>query len=219
MTDIILEEGGTVDKYEGDAIIAFWNAPLDQEDHAIRGVRAALRCQQKLAELRPGFKERVGRDIKARIGMNTGSVVVGNMGSHQRFDYTFLGDAGNLAARLEGINKQFGTFFMISEFTLERLGNTFAARELSRVRVVGKAKPVTVYEPMLREDHTAQTDILAVFDAGLHAYYRGDFRAAIEAFETIREQDPPAAAYLRKCKDLVANPPEKWDGVWVMTEK
>ena len=219
MTDIILEEGGTIDKYEGDAIIAFWNAPVDQSNHAIRGVRAALRCQQKLEELRPEFKERVGHDILARIGMNTGSVVVGNMGSTQRFDYTFLGDAGNLASRLEGINKQYGTFVMISESTLSQLEDNFAARELSRVRVKGKLKPVTVFEPMLKEQHTERADMLNTFDAGLKAYYKGDFKAAIAEFEKIQDQDPPAVAYIRKCKDLIANPSETWDGVWVMTEK
>ena len=105
MTDIILEEGGTVDKYEGDAIIAFWNAPLDLADHPLCAVRAAVRCQAKLTEMRPELKAKYGKEVRARIGVNTGPVVVGNMGSEQRFDYTFLGDAGNLASRLEGINK------------------------------------------------------------------------------------------------------------------
>ncbi|MBN2060002.1 MAG: adenylate/guanylate cyclase domain-containing protein, partial [Deltaproteobacteria bacterium] len=118
MTDIILAEGGTIDKYEGDAIIAFWNAPLDVPDHAKRAVRSALLCGRKLSELRPGFRKRIGTDIYARIGINTGQVVVGNMGSNQRFDYTFLGDAGNLASRLEGVNKQFSTYLMVSEYTM-----------------------------------------------------------------------------------------------------
>jgi len=120
MTDIIQEEGGTVDKYEGDAIIAFWNAPLEQQDHAVRCVRAVLRCQAKLAEMRPKFKEIIGKDLKMRIGVNTGHAVVGNMGSHSRFDYTMIGDAVNLAARLEGINKQFGTYVLISESTMKK---------------------------------------------------------------------------------------------------
>ncbi len=121
MTDILHEEGGTVDKYVGDAIIAFWNAPLDQPDHAERAARAALRCQEKLSEMRPDFRERIGKDLYMRIGLNTGFAVVGNMGSRSRFDYTVLGDAVNLASRLEGINKQFGTFILSSEALRKRV--------------------------------------------------------------------------------------------------
>ncbi len=151
MTDIIQEEGGTIDKYEGDAIIAFWNAPLPLEDHALRGVRAALRCQAKLAEMRPSVRARIGKDMFMRVGMNTGHAVVGNMGSKNRFDYTMLGDQVNLAARLEGINKQFGTYTMISAAVVQKIGGAFPARELSRVAVVGRKEPVTVFEPMLAE--------------------------------------------------------------------
>lgn len=105
MTDIILDEGGTVDKYEGDAIIAFWNAPMDFADHALRGVRATIKCQEMLARHRPYFKKQSGHDLLMRVGVNTGMAVVGNFGSSRRFDYTMLGDAVNLAARLEGINR------------------------------------------------------------------------------------------------------------------
>ena len=148
MTDIIQEEGGTIDKYEGDAIIAFWNAPLAVPDHAVRTVRAALRCQEKLAEMRPSLKERYGEDLMMRIGMNSGKAVVGNMGSRTRFDYTMLGDAVNLAARLEGTNKQFRTYTMISATTRELMGDAFPVRELSRIAVVGRKEPVVVFEPM-----------------------------------------------------------------------
>jgi adenylate cyclase len=219
MTDIIMESGGTIDKYEGDAIIAFWNAPLDVPDHAKRAVRAALQCGKKLAELRPEFKERTGRDIFARIGINTGQVVVGNMGSNQRFDYTFLGDAGNLASRLEGINKQFGTYLMMSEYTLAQLGDEFAVRELSRVRVVGRKEPLRVYEPMFKDDYAAKSDVLKTFDNGLQKFYAGSFKDALTLFDTIKEKDPAAGAYAAKCLALIDNPPDPWDGVWVMTEK
>jgi adenylate cyclase len=219
MTDIILSEGGTIDKYEGDAIIAFWNAPLDVPDHAVCAVRAALRCGRKLIELRPGFRERSGRDIYARIGINTGLVVVGNMGSSQRFDYTFLGDAGNLASRLEGINKQFGTYVMTSEYTLSQLQGEFAARELSRVRVVGRAEPVRVYEPMFKDDYEAKKEVLQIFAEGLEKFYKGDFKAALTSFETISGADPPARVYADKCLILINNPPKQWEGIWVMTEK
>ncbi|MBU0714270.1 MAG: adenylate/guanylate cyclase domain-containing protein [Verrucomicrobia bacterium] len=219
MTDIIQDEGGTVDKYEGDAIIAFWNAPLAQDDHAVRSVRAALRCQSTLAEMRPAVHARIGKDLLMRIGLNTGPVVVGNMGSRNRFNYTILGDAANLASRLEGINKQFGTYTMISETTHAGMGPAFAAREISRVAVVGRKTPVRVFEPMRPEILAAHADDYAQFAKGLSAFYEGQFAKAIAHFEPLREKDPPAAAYWRKCQALQADPPAAWAGVWVMTEK
>ncbi|MCX6992418.1 MAG: adenylate/guanylate cyclase domain-containing protein [Kiritimatiellaeota bacterium] len=219
MTDIIQDEGGTVDKYEGDAIIAFWNAPLAQDDHAARAVRTALRCQTALAEMRPAVHARIGKDLFMRIGLNTGPVVVGNMGSRNRFNYTILGDAANLASRLEGINKQFGTYTMISETTHTAMGQTFAAREISRVAVVGRKTPVRVFEPMRPEILAAHADDFAQFAKGLSAFYQGRFAEAVAAFEPLRAKDPPAAAYWRKCQALRAAPPTTWDGVWVMTEK
>ena len=219
MTDIILDEGGTIDKYEGDAIIAFWNAPLDLVGHAKCAVRAALRCNRTLAEMRPALKEMTGKDIFARIGINTGPVVVGNMGSNQRFDYTFLGDAGNLASRLEGINKQFGTFIMISEYTLAQLDDEFPVRELSRVQVVGRKEPVRIFEPMFPEDFEKRADLIKTFTAGLHAYYDAKFGDAKDAFSTISDRDVTAAIYAEKCAYLLETPPDSWDGVWTMTEK
>jgi adenylate cyclase len=220
MTDIIHEEGGTVDKYEGDAIIAFWNAPLDVPDHVARAVRAALRCQAKLAAMRPAFQKRVGKALYVRIGLNTGTAVVGNMGSHTRFDYTMLGDAVNLASRLEGANKQFGTYTMISQFTREHLDDaTVAVRELGRIAVVGRKEPVTVYEPMLPATYAARQDVFEAFAGGLTLFYQGQFARAREVFLTIRAQDPAAAAYADKCQTYITTPPEQWDGVWMMTSK
>jgi adenylate cyclase len=220
MVDIIQEEGGTIDKFEGDAIIAFWNAPLSQDDHAVRGVRAALRCQAKLAEMRPGIRARIGKDMFMRVGMNTGQAVVGNMGSKTRFDYTMLGDQVNLSARLEGINKQFGTYFMISGATVEKIGGAFPVRELSRVAVVGRREPVTVFEPMLPEQYAARKPTLETFDRGLKEFYAGRFTDAERIFEGIASADPPAAHYAKKCRALAAGPRETdWNGVWVMTEK
>ena len=219
MTDIIYEEGGTVDKYEGDAIIAFWNAPLPLPDHAVRCVRSALRCQAKLAEMRPAIRERIGKDLRMRIGMNSGPAVVGNLGSRTRFDYTMLGDAVNLAARLEGINKQFGTYTIISRATLDLLAGTFPVRELSRVAVVGRKEPVTIYEPMPPEEYEARKDDLAVFAQGLEKFYKGAFAEAEAVFESIRDRDRAALHYAEKCRALIANPPEEWNGVWVITTK
>jgi len=218
MTDIIHEEGGTVDKYEGDAIIAFWNAPLAVSDHAVRVVQAALRCQDRLAELRPAFKQRIGKNMFMRIGINTGTAVVGNMGSRTRFDYTMLGDAVNLAARLEGINKQFGTHTIISQSTLDLMGDAFGARELARVAVVGRKEPVTVYEPMFAETYQNRKSVLNTFAKGFKCFYEGDFTGAQHFFNSISKLDP-ARSYLKKCADLIQRRPENWNGVWIMTTK
>lgn len=219
MTDIIQEEGGTVDKYEGDAIIAFWNAPLAQEDHAERAVRAALRCQAQLAKIRPELRQRTGKDIFMRVGLNTGAVVVGNMGSHNRFNYTILGDAANLASRLEGVNKQFGTFTIISETMYSAMGKTFPARELGKVAVVGRKAPVRIFEPMTREEWDLRRTLLEQFGNALEAFYAGQFTEACKLFEQLQSGDPAAAAYAVKCRKLMETPPPAWDGVWVVTEK
>jgi len=219
MTAIIHKEGGTVDKYEGDAIIAFWNAPIDQEDHAERAVRAALRCQVSLAEMRPRLRRRIDRDLLMRIGINTGEAVVGNMGSHTRFDYTMLGDSVNLAARLEGINKQFNTYTIISGSTLAAIGKAFPVRELSRVQVVGRKEPVTIYEPFLPRDYDKIHERLEIFDKGLRCFYSGDFRKAIAYFSEIAANDPVANAYLDRIKLLEEHPIEDWQGVWMVTVK
>ena len=218
MSDIIMGEGGTVDKYEGDAIIAFWNAPLDQPDHADRALRAALRCQDRLAELRPVFRERIGTDLFMRIGLNTGPAVVGNMGSHSRFDYTMLGDAVNLAARLEGINKQFGTYTLVSGALLNATSGIFAARELGRVAVLGRREPVTVFEPMWQNERGAED--LDRFATALEHFYAGELDAALSGFEKLAGRDPAAASYVRQCRAFLENPPgPDWTGVWVMTSK
>jgi len=191
MTEIIQGEGGTVDKYEGDAIIAFWNAPLDVPDHAERVVRTALRCQDALADLRPVFFERIGKRMFMRIGVNTGPAVVGNLGSRTRFDYTMLGDAVNLAARLEGVNKQFGTYTIISAATCSRMGSGFAARELARVAVFGKKEPVTVYEPMWPSVYEERRPVLSVFSEALSLFYAGRFPDAAALFSDIENEDSP----------------------------
>jgi adenylate cyclase len=219
MTEIIHQEQGTVDKYEGDAIIAFWNAPLDVPDHAVRAVRAALRCQARLAELRPVFRERTGHDLYMRIGINTGQAVVGNMGSHKRFDYSMLGDAVNLASRLEGVNKQFNTLTMVSQATKEAAGKAVPMRELARVAVVGRKEAVTVFEPLTEEYARINAPSLERFDRGLRAYYQGDFAEAARIFNSLAKGDPVAAKYLEACRDQPRERPDGWDGVWRMSTK
>lgn len=214
MTDIILDTGGTIDKYEGDAIIAFWNAPLDQPDHAKRAVQAALACQARLAELRPEFTQHYGYELSMRIGINTGEAVVGNMGSTRRFDYTMLGDAVNLAARLEGVNKVFATRILISEATANRLDPALPIRAIATVAVVGRKEPVTIYEPLAQEEAGAD-----VFDQALACYRSGNFAEAQSLFATLAADDATAAVYVRRCVELAAEAPVDWSGVWVMSGK
>lgn len=212
MTVIIQDEGGTIDKYEGDAIIAFWNAPITFKDHALRCVNAAIRCQKKLDELRPYFREMTGHDLQMRIGINTGDAVVGNLGSETRFDYTMLGDSVNLAARLEGLNKTFGSGTIISEFTREKISG-IPIREIGRVRVVGKTQSITLYEPFLTEgNHT-------IFTKALKHFYNGEFNKALILFKELSAEDSVADKYSIIIKEFLDHPPSFWDGVINMTSK
>jgi adenylate cyclase len=217
MTDIILEEEGTVDKYEGDAIIAFWNAPLDQPDHALRACRAALRCQRKLQERNPEFMQRVGTAFRMRIGINTGTVVVGNMGSRQRFDYTVLGDAANLASRLEGANKAFGTATMVAESTWAQTNGQMRGRAIGLLRVVGRQTPVRVFEP-LSSENPLHGEQLEAFQRGLACCYENRWAEALEIFSEL-DNDPVAEVYAKRCGELMGDPALVWDGVWNLTQK
>ncbi|MGA1194028.1 MAG: CHASE2 domain-containing protein [Kiritimatiellia bacterium] len=217
MSDIIMEEGGTVDKYEGDAIVAFWNAPVTQADHAARACRAALRCQRKLAERRREFEERAGVELYMRIGLHTGEVVVGNMGSHQRFNYTVLGDAANLASRLEGANKQFGTYLMISDAVWRKAQpDGFIAREIGMIQVVGRKTPVQVFELLgLPGERIAAAEDWA--RAMLH--FRGRrWEDAIKLFSTFKN-DPLARMLEAKSRALTGGHDSEWQDVWVLSGK
>lgn len=212
MTDIIMAEAGTLDKYEGDAIIAFWNAPLDVPDHAVRACTAAVRCQQELARRRADWRTRFGCDLHMRVGLHTGEAVVGNLGSSQHFDYTVLGDAANLASRLEGANKAFGTQTMMSAATHAQTRAAVNARELGDLVVVGRREPVGVYElGGLAGEPTpagwdAYRDALACCRAG-----RPDEAAA----RVSAAGDDPAAAALARV--LTADP--GFRGVWQLSSK
>ncbi|MDR0525357.1 MAG: adenylate/guanylate cyclase domain-containing protein [Spirochaetaceae bacterium] len=215
MTDTILESGGTIDKYEGDAIIAFWNAPLSFEDHAARALKASLACQQLMVERQEYFQNKFGSPLLTRIGLNTGFAVVGNMGSGRRFDYTMIGDSVNLAARLEGLNKQFGTYLMCTETTFKQAveRGSFFGRQLALVAVVGKKEPVAVWEPMTEEEFHGKKKIFAKFDEARDMFYRGEFSKALPLFESLTDQDKPAFFYAEQCQ-YYKDHPEEWKGFW-----
>lgn len=217
MSEFILAAGGTLDKYEGDAIIAFWNAPLSQPDHALAACRAALKCNQRLLQRAPEYEKRLGRALWARIGINTGPVVVGNMGSRQRFDYTVLGDAANLASRLEGANKVFGTPLMVSEDTWKQTRGELRGRKLGRLKVVGRRESVVVYQPLAKADRKVSHE-MEVFAQGLDLVEKRKWQAALSCFKTI-ETDPAAKAYIHKLSQLASESPDAWDGVWNLTNK
>ncbi len=221
MTEIILSSGGTLDKYEGDAIVAFWNAPLEQPDHALRACRSALRCQARLGELRPRLKEKYGRAMAMRIGLNSGPAVVGNMGSSRRFDYTAMGDTINLAARLEGACKQYGIHLLVGEETFRRVQTDIAGREVDVIRVVGKTKPVAVYEILgekaeMTEGARAR---LTLYGQARDTYRRREWDKAAELFGRL-EGDPVSALYRERCLALKQAPPaEGWDGAFTLKTK
>jgi adenylate cyclase len=217
MTDIILESGGTLDKYEGDAIIAFWNAPVDQPDHALRGCRASVLCQRKLTERRAEFEQRFGATLHMRIGLNSGPVIVGNMGSNQRFDYTVLGDAANLAARLEGANKVFGTYLMISDATLQAAAGELQTRELGDLRVVGRQQPVRVHE---LEGFAGETEPAhwQQYRAALDHCKNGNLpeaRSSMTELFSGSSADPAAGKWLERLE----NESDGFDPVWNLTRK
>ncbi len=221
MTDIILDLGGTLDKYEGDAIIAFWNAPLNQPDHALRACRAALRCQKRLAELRPEFKKSFGHGLTMRIGLNSGPAVVGNMGSSQRFDYTAMGDTVNLAARLEGACKQYRVPVLIGETTCEGVKGRIVTREVDIIRVVGKKKPIHVYEILGEAGEVSGPDLerVKLFETGIDLYRRRDWDKAIAAFDALGDDELARIYGLRAVEFRQSPPPPDWDGVFDLRSK
>ncbi|MFH1022667.1 MAG: CHASE2 domain-containing protein [Planctomycetota bacterium] len=225
LTDVIMAEGGYVDKYEGDAIIAMFNAPVEEPDHALRACRAALRCQSVLAEAESAWKARNLPPLVTRIGLNSGDVVVGNMGSSRRFNYTMMGDTVNLASRLEGANKTYGTRIILGDETRRLAGEGIVARELDLLRVKGKKQPVRVFELVgLRgEVSPEETARIATFEVGLAHYRAGLWDEADAAFREALAANPddrPSAVYRQRVAACRANPPAAgWDGVFEMTGK
>lgn len=215
MGEVLMEEGGYVDKFIGDAIVAFWNAPATQPDHAARAIRAALKCQRVLAERQAFFSAKAaGMPVRMRIGLNTGDVVVGNMGSRERFNYTMLGDAANLASRLEGANKAFGTFILASEATWRSAAGAAFGRYIGAIRVVGRQQPVRVYEPMAFKPADLPAWIVD-FEKAVAAVEAKDWHAALKIFEKLKD-DRPSQVYARKLRELRG---ADWDGIWNLTEK
>jgi len=226
MTQEILDQRGTVDKFIGDAIMAFWNAPLDDEAHALNGCRVGLAMQRRLVDLNRNWQANSMPPIAIGIGLHTGQARVGNMGSEQRFDYTVMGDTVNLTSRLESITKRYGAGIIVSEFTWAKVqGNGFVFRQLDRVRVKGKQEPVTIYELLEEQDRLSDATRaeLAGYEQALALYYGRDFAAAGERFAELgrrQPQSPLYKLYIEQCRLYALEPPPTdWDGVTTLTSK
>jgi adenylate cyclase len=222
MSNIILDLKGTIDKYEGDAIISFFGAPVNFEDHARRACLAAVRMKNMESHLNEHFlKEKLSpAPLLTRIGANTGEMIVGNMGTSQKMDYTVMGNSVNLASRLEGVNKQYGTWILISENTYNEAGGGFTVRRLDRVRVAGIREPVRLYELFDEEKHTdtATKEAVKMFHIGLKLFEEKKWNKALDNFKGVMKllpQDGPSSIYIKRCSDNILNPPpQSWDGVF-----
>jgi adenylate cyclase len=223
--EIVERHGGYVDKYVGDAIMAVWGAPVPARDHAARACRAALEMRARLAELRPGWKERFGVELFARAGLNTCLAVAGNVGSRTKANYTVLGDGVNLASRLEGANKAFGTELLVGDATRAAAGDAFVFRSVDLLRVVGKRAGVAVHELLGLSAALGPAEVAraAAWEGAVADFRARRFDRARGAFAALlrdRPGDALAALYVARCETFVAAPPPPdWDGVHDLAEK
>jgi adenylate cyclase len=224
MTSIIIKDEGLVDKYMGDAIMAFWGAPLEQPNHAEKACSSSLEMMEKLREFQKKWKKEGIPSINIGIGLNSGDAIVGNMGSSSRFDYTAMGDNVNLASRMEGLNKIYGTNIVITENTQKVVKDKFETRKLDAVRVKGKKKPILIYELVSEKGklNKKQGDFIKHYEEGLKLYFEKKWKLAIKSFQTaIKIMDDVASNELiKRCQEFSKKQPSKdWDGVWEMKTK
>jgi adenylate cyclase len=227
MSNIVLNEHGVIDKFEGDAIIAFFGAPINLGDHALRACVSAILMKRTEAELNVVFAETglSPSPLNTRIGINTGSMVVGNMGTESKMDYTIMGNAVNLAARLEGVNKQYNTWILASGDTVKETGDALVTRRVDRIRVVGINEPVELYELLdLRAD--AKPEIFEkadLFHEALGIFEKRNWQQALNAFRKVLDLSPgdgPSQIHIERCTANIETPPgDDWDGVYNLTQK
>lgn len=217
MSDIILTHGGTVDKFIGDAIMAMWGAPHEDKAHATHAVRTALEMMNKIKTAQKDWNTRSLPSIDIGIGINTGTMSVGNFGSRERFDYTVMGDNVNLGARLESANKDYGTHVIISEYTKKEIGNRFFCRYLDKVAVKGKTEAVTIYEPLLEglPDESLRCEVVD-FENAVKDYLDQNFDNAYKVLNRLYQKNPLRlyAIYMHRIKNFLNSPPPPdWDGI------
>ena len=236
MTDVLLENNGTLDKYIGDAIVAFYGAPIDVDNHEYWACKTAIEMQDKLAILREGWQEEGDRwpeivhNMQNRIGISSGQMVTGNMGSEARMNYTMMGDNVNTAARLESSAKQYGIYIQIADSTYQAVKEKVVVRDLDNVRVLGKNEPVKVWELIseVGQEPDQYKKILPAYHEALDLYKSQEWSKAIDAFKASDELEEmfggrktnPSRIYIPRCEHYLENPPgEEWDGVWTLTSK
>lgn len=224
MTNIIMSNQGIVDKYIGDCIMAFWGAPLDDDLHAKNAVSLGLKMLQKLDELNRQWQKRGFAEVKIGIGINTDQMIVGNMGSQKRFNYTVMGDGVNLASRLEGLTKYYHVPFIISEHTQDAVADDFCLRMLDRVAVKGKSNGVIIYQVMgEKADKDKYQQLIDQTQRALDAYFSQDWDRAVKEFkkmETMSDESSLSEIFIQRCEAFKKHSPGKdWDGVWQMQEK
>ncbi len=226
MSGIIFRNDGTLDKYEGDAVMAFWGAPIPQKDHALRACRAALEMQEALVGLNAAWQEAGRPPIRIRIGINTGDMVVGNMGAVGKFAYTVIGDSVNLASRLEGANREYGTGVMVSQRTYDLACEEILGRELDRIAVMGRSEPVTTYELIAvrsAEMPPETQEMIGAYEEGKRFYHAREWVKAEQAFRralAVQPDDRPSLLHLQRIEVFKHTPPpENWNGVFVFKSK
>ena len=226
MTDLLFEYGGTLDKFIGDAVMAFWNFPKKQEDHAVRAVLCAIAMQKKIKELQIDWARRGFPKVAARCGINTQDVVVGYMGSQKaQMNFTCMGDGVNLASRLEGANKEYGTMMMVSDNTYQRVKHAVRGRFLDFLAVKGKKEPVKVHELVCKigDEPEGWFEKTELYDKGIQLHLERKWDEAIATFEEVLKLDPndgPSKTYITRCNEYKVNPPpEGWDGRYILTHK
>ena len=222
VSEVIVANGGTIDKFIGDAVMAFWGAPTAQQDHALRCCRAALGCRQAIEAA--GVNDDQGHPLQIRIGINSGRMLVGNIGSELRLNYTVIGDAVNVASRLEGASKQYGTHILIGAETRRLIGDAFIVREVDSIVVYGRTEGLAVYELIgVAEAGGESAGWIVSYEEGLLRYRRRDFSGAIIRFEAVlgeRPHDWPAALLLERCQRLQqSGVDEEWSSVATLKAK
>lgn len=224
MTQVIFEQEGVLDKYIGDAVMAFWNAPFDQPDHGLRAVRAALGMRDALRDLN-AQNAFGGVSLRMGMGIETGDMVVGNIGGATRFDYTVIGDKVNLASRLEGVTKEYGVEILVTDAVRRELGSEILTRRLDKIAVKGRKEPFVVFEAMERSETATreQKRLARDFEAALDLYFSRRFAEAVTACDlilTLNHDDGPAKTLRERAQRFHDDaPPDDWDGTWVYTKK
>jgi adenylate cyclase len=224
MSSLIWDQNGTLDKYIGDAIMCFWNAPVHQPDHAVLACRAALAMRDREAQIQDQLRDLGAPGMMTRIGINSGPMVFGNMGSPQKFNYTVLGDSVNLGSRLEGANKLYGSRILLAESTAVLVKDRFVVRELDYLQVKGKQKPLAVFELMAEgsADQKTQTRVKG-YEEALKSYRAQKWDEAEKLLSELQAEfpdDEPVASLLKRISKLRHDPPAPdWDGVYVAKDK